>query len=126
LTWCAAGRYRQCASFLVWLSFADEEIGAAEAAVVHCREAVALYRAGGASNVERGLRSLVRCLLNVGDVCEARLALADLIEHTRRSSWNFFSPMPALFAMLAALELTQGAELDEAAACGLALQRPKP
>ncbi|NRF72403.1 winged helix-turn-helix domain-containing protein [Aquincola sp. S2] len=172
----AAGRDRQCASFLVWLSFADDEVGAAEAAVAHCREAVALYRAGGASNVERGLRSLVRSLLNVGDVCEARLALADLIERKRRSSWNFFLPMPALFAMLAALEgrfdaaakllglserlflatptndnwserthvriramltdalapadlqrwMTQGAELDEPAACGLALERPKP
>jgi predicted ATPase/DNA-binding winged helix-turn-helix (wHTH) protein len=100
----AAGRDRQCANLLVWLAFVCEDAGALDAAVDHCREAVALFRANGAANLERGLRSLVSALLDVGDFAEARLALIEMIELSRRCSWHDFLPMPGLFAMLAALQ----------------------
>jgi tetratricopeptide (TPR) repeat protein len=100
----AAGRNRQCANLLMWLAFVCEDAGALDAAVDHCREAVALFRASGAANLLRGLRSLVSALLDVGDSAEARLALVELIDLSRRCSWEDFLPMPGLFAMFAALE----------------------
>jgi predicted ATPase/DNA-binding winged helix-turn-helix (wHTH) protein len=100
----AAGRDRQCANLLAWLADLDKDAGELDAAVAHSREAVALYRARGVSNVEHGLRALLTPLLEVGDIAEARRVLAELIELSRRSGWYEFSVLPARLATFAMLD----------------------
>jgi predicted ATPase len=92
------------ANLLNWLAGTEQVLGRLDDAEKHAREAVALSRDRGPSNLLFSLQILAGVLVEQGRFDEARAALGEVASLSRRTGWHCFSVTARRFVCLAARE----------------------
>jgi predicted ATPase len=97
-----AGRYRS--NLLNWVASRELVMGLVEAAGTHAREAVALARERGPSNLLFSLQILAAVLIEQEQLEAARAVLGEIVSLSRRTGWHRISVSARRFVCLAARE----------------------